>query len=716
VSAANSLVGSTLDDQVGCSGGDDDCPSSGVVALNNGNYLVFSPYWHNGAADDAGAVTWGSGATGVSGVVSAANSLVGSAAGDQVGCRLGGVDDMSYGVVVLSNGNYVVNSKYWDNGAAADAGAVTWGNGTTGVKGAVSAANSLVGSTAGDRVGYWGVTALSNGNYVVNSPGWDNGTVVGAGAVTWGNGTTGITGVVSAANSLVGSTEGDGIGFCGWYDYGVTALSNGNYVVNSPDWDNDGVVDAGAVTWGNGMTGITGAVSAANSLVGSTADDRVGDTGGSAAGVTALSNGSYVVLSPYWDNGAVVDAAAVTWGSGTSGVKGVVSAANSLVGSSANDRVGYAGSSEASVTALSNGSYVVRSPYWDNGAIIDAGAVTWGSGTSGAKGVVSAANSLVGSTTDDRVGYVGPSEASVTALSNGNYVVRSTWWDNGAVVDAGAVTWGSGAAGIVGEVSETNSLVGSMASDLVGWGGVTALSNGNYVVRSSDWDNGALVDAGAVTWGSGTTGVKGVVSAANSLVGSTTGDGVGFELSSETGVTALSNGDYVVRSPYWDNGAIIDAGAVTWGRGLTGVYGPIAAENSVRGTAASSGRLMVWAYDSLHYQLVVGRPGDNIVTLFRDEAVTAGFSGTPTSGSAPLLVSFTNQSTGDYDTCAWDFGDGGTSDSCTNPVHTYTAVGVYTVTLTLSGSGGTDTETKTGYIEVWETYHIYMPLILRRVP
>ena len=56
----------------------------------------------------------------------------------------------------------------------------------------------------------------------------------------------------------------------------MTALSNGNYVVRSPDWDNGAVTDAGAVTWGNGTTGITGAVSAANSLVGSTADDQVG--------------------------------------------------------------------------------------------------------------------------------------------------------------------------------------------------------------------------------------------------------------------------------------------------------------------------------------------------------------------------------------------------------------------------------------------------------
>src|SRR5262249_6240507 len=101
-------------------------------------------------------------------------------------------------------GNYVVASLNWDNGAVVNAGASTWGSGTTGVSGAVSAANSLVGSTAGDFVG--SVTALTSGNYVVRSPNWDNGAVANAGAATWGSGTTGVSGVVSATNSLVGTT------------------------------------------------------------------------------------------------------------------------------------------------------------------------------------------------------------------------------------------------------------------------------------------------------------------------------------------------------------------------------------------------------------------------------------------------------------------------------------------------------------------------------
>lgn len=547
LSAANSLVGVKALQNIGATGT--------VTLLTNGNYVVTSIGWDNGAATSAGAVTWGSGATGISGVISAANSLVGSSANDQVGGQ---------GITALTNGNYVVSSSNWNNGGTADVGAVTWVDGTTGLVGAVSAANSLIGPTAGDFVGNFGAVALTNGNYVVRSSLWDNGAVDKAGAATWANGATGLVGTVTTANSLVGSTTLDGVS-----NSFVLALTNGNYVVGSQNWDNGAVVNAGAVTWGNGTTGTTGVVSDLNSLVGSTANDGVGVNG-----ATALTNGNYIVRSQNWDNGAVSNAGAVTWGSGTAGVAGAVSAANSLVGSTAGDAVG----AEA-VIALSSGNYIVPTSSWDNGAVANAGAVTWGSGTAGVSGTISAANSLVGSTANDQVGVTG-----IVVLTNGNYVVRSANWDNGAVANAGAVTWGSGTAGVSGTISTANSLVGSTASDQVGGGGVTALSNGNYVVRSPTWDNGAVSDAGAATWGSGTTGVMGAVSAANSLVGSTTNDQV-----SGTGVTALTNGNYVVASSAWNNGAISAAGAVTWGSGTSGVTGPVTVANSLVGSTASDG-------------------------------------------------------------------------------------------------------------------------------
>ncbi len=77
----------------------------------------------------------------------------------------------------------------------------------------------------------------------------------------------------------------------------------------------------------------------------------------------------------------------------------------------------------------------------------------------------------------------------------------------------------------------------------------------------------------------------------------------------------------------------------------------------------------------------------------------AAFSGTPTSGYAPLAVTFTDASTNNPTSWAWTFGDGGTS-TLKNPSHTYTAAGTYTVSLTATNAYGSDIETKTGYITV----------------
>ncbi|MBI5758028.1 MAG: hypothetical protein HZA46_05875, partial [Planctomycetales bacterium] len=152
----------------------------------------------------------------------------------------------------------------------------------------------------------------------------------------------------------------------------------------------------------------------------------------------------------------------------------------------------------------------------------------------------------------------------VVALSTGNVVITSPYDDAGGT-NAGAVYLFNGATGAL-----ISTLIGSHANDNIGFSGVTALSNGNYLVRSLSWDNGGATDAGAVTFGSGTTGVSGAVSSSNSLVGTTSNDGVGSD-----GVTALSNGNYVVRSTGWDNGGAVNAGAVTFGSGTTGVSGEI---------------------------------------------------------------------------------------------------------------------------------------------
>ncbi|MBL9115253.1 MAG: hypothetical protein JNJ83_09640 [Verrucomicrobiaceae bacterium] len=626
VTSANSLVGTHTNDMVG---------GSRPYPLPNGHYVALTSRWDNGAATDAGAVTWGDGWEGVSGAVSAGNSLVGSTTNDRVGI---------VGMQALSSGNYVVPVEGWDDGPTVDVGAVVLCRGSASTVGTITSANALIGSTAGDSVGSGGIWILKNGNFVVSSPEWDNGTAVNAGAATLVDGVLGLVGNVSDSNSLVGSATDDYIS-----TDGILSLANGHYAVFSSVWDG-AAVDVGAVTWGDGFAGVTGPVSAANSIVGSTASDQIGQARG-----TALSNGHYVINSPSWDNGGIVNAGAVTWANGNGPTTSVVSTANSLHGTTNSDEVG-----SYQVLGLNNGNYIVPSPIWDNGSAVDAGAVTWCNGSKGLSGPVSSANSLVGTTSFDRIG------SQSTNLINGNYVVSSESWDNGSVVDAGAVTWGSGTKGVKGPVSKSNSLVGTSDQDGVGQA-IYALRNGNYVTLSTKWHNGSPNNVGAVTWGNGMSGVKGAVSAANSLIGERDSDfdnprvtplsGGHYVVVSETwndgrgsvtwcdgtaatkgvvsatnslignlttdelgsgGVVPLANGNYSVNSPSVSQLGVSEVGAVTLGNGVSGTVGLVSPQNSVFGQTALGG-LSVRSARSANVSsqtLVVTRQLENIITLF----------------------------------------------------------------------------------------------------
>jgi len=87
------------------------------------------------------------------------------------------------------------------------------------------------------------------------------------------------------------------------------------------------------------------------------------------------------------------------------------------------------------------------------------------------------------------------------------------------------------------------------------------------------------------------------------------------------------------------------------------------------------------------------------ITVNGCTAPVAAFTGTPTSGNAPLTVSFTDSSTNSPTSWSWNFGDSGTS-TLQNPSHQYTTAGTYGVSLTATNGCGNDTETKSGYILV----------------
>jgi len=77
----------------------------------------------------------------------------------------------------------------------------------------------------------------------------------------------------------------------------------------------------------------------------------------------------------------------------------------------------------------------------------------------------------------------------------------------------------------------------------------------------------------------------------------------------------------------------------------------------------------------------------------------AAFTASPTSGTKPLKVQFTDKSTGSPTSWKWDFGDGTTSTTH-NPLHTYIKKGKLTVKLTVKNAAGTSTKTMTSYITV----------------
>jgi hypothetical protein len=308
----------------------------------------------------------------------------------------------------------------------------------------------------------------------------------------------------------------------------------------------------------------------------------------------------------------------VTWGDGNVGIAGPVTTANSLVGTTTGDTIGING-----VYALSNGNYVVDSYNWTNAGVAKAGAVTWADGSVGLVGSVSSANSLVGTQANDRIGI-----GFITPLSNGNYVVASPNWANGAAGNAGAVTWASGTAPITGVVSAATSLVGTTSGDSVGTQ-ITALNNGRFVVSSPRWNNTATgaSQAGAVTWGSGTRSIAGAVSLANSLVGTSNNDQIGADAvignAHIHAVHALGDGNYFVVNQSWNNGAAIAAGAITLASGRFPLAGKVQPYNSVRGTLANEGATMPADYDASGKQLAVGRPLENIVSVFTIDQVFA---------------------------------------------------------------------------------------------
>jgi PKD repeat protein len=115
------------------------------------------------------------------------------------------------------------------------------------------------------------------------------------------------------------------------------------------------------------------------------------------------------------------------------------------------------------------------------------------------------------------------------------------------------------------------------------------------------------------------------------------------------------------------------------------------------------GKIQVAVYDQFLNQkewasLLGGTvDGKNVKDLVMP--LKADFIAEPTTGTAPLLVSFSDRSKGYFDSWVWDFGDG-TVGSGKNPDHRYSNPGIFDVKLSISDPCGSDIEVKWKHITV----------------
>jgi PKD repeat protein len=88
------------------------------------------------------------------------------------------------------------------------------------------------------------------------------------------------------------------------------------------------------------------------------------------------------------------------------------------------------------------------------------------------------------------------------------------------------------------------------------------------------------------------------------------------------------------------------------------------------------------------------------VTVSVGQPPVANFTADPLSGTVPLVVNFTDHSTGSPTSWNWNFGDG-TTGSGNNPLHTYLYSGNYSVNLTASNAYGSSSLLRTRYVNLY---------------
>ena len=239
----------------------------------------------------------------------------------------------------------------------------------------------------------------------------------------------------------------------------------------------------------------------------------------------------------------------------------------------------------------------------------------------------------------------------------------------------------------------------------------TTISNGTLLINGSI-GNGPVSVAGGTLGGSGSIGGSTLVQAGGILVPGAGVSMAGTVLTINSNLTLASGSTSIVAVSHNNhtNDQIVSLG-VSYGGTLTVTTnagdGALASGDSFQLFKANSSGNYSGNFDATNLPaLGPGLVWSNSLAINGSIKVisvlpTVGFSGTPTSGVAPLMVAFTNLSS-NATNYVWNFGDGNmfSTGSKANVTDTYTNAGSYTVVLTATGLGGTNSLTNTAYIVV----------------
>ncbi|MFJ5696812.1 PKD domain-containing protein, partial [Arthrobacter sp. NPDC093139] len=218
------------------------------------------------------------------------------------------------------------------------------------------------------------------------------------------------------------------------------------------------------------------------------------------------------------------------------------------------------------------------------------------------------------------------------------------------------------------------------------------------VVGSADPASYTWTLSTAVKWGGGITAYTGVNT--TTPLDSTVATAVNSSFSATSiavgSITTASNGALLIGGLGFDSSSPAATAPTGWTERWETTGGQVAEQADRTQATAGAAGTATWTFSSgkaVAAWRTALKPGATVPPP-GPTAPVASFTASPTTGTVPLAVNFTDTSTGSPTSWAWEFGDGATSTS-QNPSHTYTTAGTYTARLTATNAAGSSSSTRT---------------------